>query len=137
MVKFSRMRVLIKHTVNLQWRKEREMARATKSTATITGMPRATDNHSKTEDGAIRISEVQDAYREVISELEAMRSELNPLLNSLDNPDHLAAMRLRYIKGYSPEDIAEANSKTPRSIYYYLSQAENKLARMYPEKVSK
>jgi DNA-directed RNA polymerase specialized sigma24 family protein len=46
-------------------------------------------------------------------------------------------MRLRYINGFSPEDIAEAIHRTDRSIYYYLSRAEDQLARKYPDKVSK
>ena len=44
-------------------------------------------------------------------------------------------MRLRYIKGFSPEDIAEAIHRSDRSIYYYLSRAENEICRKHPDKV--
>ena len=137
MVNFYRMRRLIRDTVKLQWKVEQERAKATKITAVITGMPRGTDNHSKVEDGAVRIADIVAAYSEVMGELESMRTELDPMISSLDNADDRAAMRLRYINGYSADDIGDAINRTERSIYYYLRRAEDQLARMFPEKVSK
>ena len=137
MVNFFKMRKLIRDTVKLQWRKERVTAKATKITTVLTGMPRGSGTSSQVEDGAIRISEVNEAYREVVTELKAMQEELDPLIDTLEKADDRAVMRLRYIKGYSPEDIAEAIHRTDRSIYYYLSRAEDELARNYPDKVSK
>ena len=137
MVNLYRMRKLIRDTVKLQWRREQATAKATKITAVLTGMPRGSGTGNQVEDGAIKISEVNDAYREVVDELEAMQKELDPLIDSLEKADDRAVMRLRYIKGYSPEDIADAIHRTDRSIYYYLSRAEDQLARNYPEKVTK
>ena len=135
MINLYRMRKLIRDTVKLQWRVEQEQSKATKITAVITGMPRGTDNHSKVEDGAIRLTDLQEAYDEVLGELERMRKELDPLLNDLSKADDRAVMRLRYMKGFSPEDIADAIHRTDRSIYYYLSRAENELVMMHPDKV--
>ena len=73
----------------------------------------------------------------MLSELHDMRVILDPLINELDNADDRAVMRLRYIKGYSPEDIAEAIHRSDRSIYYYLSRAEDQIARKFPKQVSK
>ena len=137
MVSLYRMRKLIRNMVKVQWKIEKEEARATKITTTLTGMPRGGANHNQVEDGAIRISDVKEAYREVVAELEAMRAELDPLIGDLDNADDRAVIRLRYIKGFSPEDIAEAIHRTDRSIYYYLSRAEDQLARKHPDKVQK
>ena len=137
MVNLFRMRKLIRDTVKLQWRKEQATAKATKITAVLTGMPRGSSTGNQVEEGAIKISEVNDAYREVVTELEAMQKELDPLIDTLGRADDRAVMRLRYIKGYSPEDIAEAIHRTDRSIYYYLSRAEDQLARMHPDSVSK
>ena len=137
MVSLYRMRKLIRDMVKVQWKIEKEEARATKITTTLTGMPRGGANHNQVEDGAIRISDVKEAYREVVAELEAMRAELDPLIGDLDNADDRAVIRLRYIKGFSPEDIAEAIHRTDRSIYYYLSRAEEQLVRMHPDKVQK
>ena len=137
MVNLYRMRKLIRDLVKLQLKVEQETAKATKITAVLTGMPRATDNHSHVENGAIRITDLKDAYREALRELDEMKRVLDPLIDELENADDRAVMRLRYIKGFSPEDIAEAIHRTDRSIYYYLSRAEDQLARKYPEKVSK
>ena len=129
------MRKLIRDTVKLQWRVEREQAKATKITTVLTGMPRASGNRSKVEDGAIRVADLTEAYEEVMKELSDMRAELEPLIASLDNADDRAVVRLRYIKGFSPEDIADAIHRTDRSIYYYLSRAEDELVRKHPDKI--
>ena len=136
-INLYRMRILMRKTLKVQWRIEQEEAKATKITTVLTGMPRGGAGRDQVSDGAINISEIKAAYHEVLDELQTMRSELDPLISSLDNPDDRAVMRLRYINGFSPEDIAEAIHRTDRSIYYYLSRAEDQLARMYPEKVSK
>ena len=137
MVNFYRMRTLMRQTLKVQWKIEQERAKATKTTTVITGMPHGGGGHDQVADGAISITEVAAAYAEVLHELEVMRYELEPLISSLDNPDDRAVMRLRYIQGYSPEDIADAIHRTDRSIYYYISRAEDQLTRKYPDKVSK
>jgi len=137
MVNLYRMRQLMRRTLKVQWKIEQEEAKATKITAVMTGMPHGGAGHDQVADGAISIVEIKAAYREVLAELESMRKELDPLISSLDNPDDRAVMRLRYINGFSPEDIAEAIHRTDRSIYYYLSRAEDQLTRKFPDKVSK
>ena len=137
MVNLYQMRQLMRRTLKVEWKIEQEEARATKITTVITGMPHGGGGHDQVADGAINISEIKAAYREVLGELQQMRDELDPLISSLENADDRAVMRLRYINGFSPEDIAEAIHRTDRSIYYYLSRAEDQLARKYPEKVSK
>jgi len=137
MVNLYQMRQLMRKTLKVQWKIEQEEARATKITTVITGMPHGGGGHDQVADGAINISEIKAAYREVLGELQQMRDELDPLISSLENADDRAVMRLRYINGFSPEDIAEAIHRTDRSIYYYLSRAEDQLARKYPDKVSK
>ena len=137
MVNLYQMRQLMRRTLKVQWKIEQEEARATKITTVITGMPHGGGGHDQVADGAINISEIKAAYREVLGELQQMRDELDPLISSLENADDRAVMRLRYINGFSPEDIAEAIHRTDRSIYYYLSRAEDQLARKYPDQVTK
>ena len=137
MVNLYRMRMLMRQTLKVQWKIEQERAKATKITTVITGMPHGGAGHDQVADGAISITEITAAYAEVLHELEMMRYELEPLISTLDKPDDRAVMRLRYIQGFSPEDIADAIHRTDRSIYYYLSRAEDQLARSYPDKVSK
>ena len=137
MINLYRMRQLMRLTIKVRWKVEKEMAKATKITAVLTGMPHGGGGHDKVADGAIQIDEIKQAYREVLADLEQMQRELDPLIDTLENPDDRAVMRLRYIECYSPEDIAEAIHRTDRSVYYYLSRAEDQLARKYPEKVTK
>lgn len=137
MINLYRMRQLMRQTIKVRWKVEKEIAKATKITAVLTGMPHGGGGHDKVAEGAIQIDEIKQAYREVLADLEQMQRELDPLIDTLENPDDRAVMRLRYIEGYSPEDIAEAIHRTDRSVYYYLSRAEDQLARKYPEKVTK
>lgn len=137
MVNLYRMRQLMRYTIKARWKVEKEIARATKNTAVLTGMPHGGAGHDQVAEGAIKIDEVKAAYRETLGELEQMQRELDPLIDNLDKPDDRAVMRLRYIECYSPEDIAEAIHRTDRSVYYYLSRAEDQLARAYPNQVQK
>ena len=137
MIILCRMRRLIKQIPPMLWDIKLAEANATKITATITGMPRGSDNHSKVEDGAIKISALKDAYAEVIDELDVMRKQLEPLIDTLEDPDDRAVMRLRYINGFRPEEFAHERYRTARSIYYYLKRAEDELVRRYPDKVMK
>jgi DNA-directed RNA polymerase specialized sigma24 family protein len=137
MINLFRMRQLLRQTVKVQWRIEQEEARATKITTLLTGMPRGGGQHDQVQDGAIRVAELRDAYREIMEELETAQAALDPLISKLDDADDRAVMRLRYIKGFSPEDIAEAIHRTDRSVYYYLSRAEDQLARRFPDRVAK
>jgi RNA polymerase sigma factor (sigma-70 family) len=137
MINLYRMRQLLRQTVKVQWRIEQEEARATKITTVLTGMPRGGSQHDQVQDGAIKIAELKDAYREIMAEIEAAQAALDPLISKLKDADDRAVMRLRYIKGFSPEDIAEAIHRSDRSVYYYLSRAEDQLARRFPDQVSK
>jgi len=136
-INLYRMRQLLRQTVKVQWRIEQEAAKATKITTVLTGMPRGGSQNNQVQDGAIRIAELRDAYREIMDEITSLQEALDPLISTLDNADDRAVMRLRYIKGFSPEDIAEAIHRTDRSVYYYLSRAEDQLARKYPDQVTK
>lgn len=135
MVNLSRMRILIGYERRLQFRYQKKLSDATRITAQLTGMPYGTGIHSQTESGAIELAEVEDAYREILDELRTMRGELNELLPSLDNPDDIGIMRLRYIDGWDLKDIPGAVCLSERAMFYHLAGAERKLMRMFPEQV--
>ena len=126
---FFRMRWLIRRLPKLQWDIARKQATATKVTTVITGMPRG-GGENRQEDAVIRLAIARDAYREALDELEAMREQLSPMIDRLEDPDEKAAMRMRYLHGLSPEEIAETIHRTDRSVYIYLSRAERKITRM-------
>lgn len=135
MVKLARMRQLIKQIPPMVFDLNRAEANATKITATLTGMPRGTDNHSKVEDGAILIASLRDAYEEAFAELNTMQDELEPLIDTLDDADCIAAMRLRYIMRYKPDEVAGEHYRDVRTIYRYLKKAEAQLIHKYPDRV--
>lgn len=136
MVNLFRMRMMMgRMTIKMQWKLEQEQARATKITTVLTGMPRGGKGSDQVAEGAIKISELKEALSETMAELEQMREELKPLINTLDNVDLRVAMHLRYIKGCSPKDIAAAIPVADRTIYRYLVRAENELCHRYPDKV--
>ena len=137
MVNLSRMRMLIGYERRIQFRYQKKLASATRITAQLTGLPRGSGSHSQVEDGAIELAEVREAYREVIDELQAMRDELEQLLPSLENPDDIGIMRLRYMDGCDLKDIPDAVCLSERAMFYHLAGAERKLMRMYPGRVVK
>jgi hypothetical protein len=137
MVNLSRMRMLIGYERRIKFRYQKKLASATRITAQLTGMPRGSGNSSQVETGAIELAEVEEAYREVLDELKAMRVELEQLLPSLDNPDDIGIMRLRYLDGCNIRDIPAAVCLSERAMFYHLSGAERKLIAKYPEKVTR
>ena len=136
MVNLSRRRTLIAYEQRLRFDRLKKLAKATKITTTITGMPRGSGTGNKIQDGAIELAEVEDAYREVLTELRSMREELEQLLPALDNPDDIGIMRLRYVDGKRLQDIPEAVCLSERAMYYHLSGAERKLVRMFPDRIT-
>jgi len=137
MVNLSRMRMLIGYERRIKFRYQKKLASATRITTQLTGMPRGSGNSSQVETGAIELAEVEEAYREVLDELKAMRVELEQLLPSLDNPDDIGIMRLRYLDGCNIRDIPAAVCLSERAMFYHLSGAERKLIAKYPEKVTR
>ena len=138
MVNLTKMRILIRHEQRLMRRKDRIFANATKVTTVLTGMPHGgSGNKSQVETGAIELAEVEESYREVLSELNAMREELEEMLKQLDDPDDIGIMRLRYIVGHYPEEIPDLVNLSRRAMFYHLSGAEKKLMRLFPDKVIK
>ena len=136
MVNLYRMRQLMnRRSTRILWEIEKEQARATKITTVLTGMPRSGGNHDQVQDGAVKLVELKEAYGELMMELDQMREELKPLIDTIENEDLRAAMRLRYINGKRPEDIADAICLADRTIYRYLVRAENELCRRYPNKI--
>lgn len=134
MIDFARMRWLINNCPRLKWDVERKEANATKITTNLTGMPHG--GNSTREDTYIALSEVREAYHEVYTELEEMRKALAPLIDGLESPHERGAMRLRYMEGHKPQDVAEGLGFTERWVFRLLKKAERKINEQKPKKVS-
>ena len=139
MIDLCRMRTLIGVERRLQFRREKILSKAIKITTVLTGMPRGSGTHSQVEDGAIELYEAdtETAYREMLDSLSSMRVELEEILPSLEDPDDIGIMRLRYICGHYPEEIPDMVHLSRRAMFYHLSSAEKKLIRMFPDQVTK
>lgn len=137
MINLTRMQIMIGVERRLRFKREKILSKATKVTTVLTGMPRGSGGHNQVEDGAIELYEMdtETAYREMLDRLSNMRVELEEILPSLDDPDDMGIMRLRYIYGHSPEEIPDMVHLSRRAMFYHLSKAERTLCSMYPDKV--
>ena len=123
MIDFIRMRKLMRDLPNIEWDLARLNANATRVTSYITGMPRSGGGNHQ-EDAYIALADATDAYRAALTELEEMREELDPMIDMLDDINDQGIMRMRYIKGYRPDEIAAILEMTRRNVYYHLSHSE-------------
>lgn len=131
MVDFEKLKFLLNvipveftKTADARFKIEKAVSQAEKCTTVITGMPHGSGGfHSQVEDGAIRISELKEAYAESLNELERLREELKPLL-PLIPVTHRAVIQLRYINGYSDAEISEAIGKSREQVGRYRREAQ-------------
>lgn len=119
-----KMRTLIKLEQRLKMDEQRIFASANRMTSNITGMPGGGRGGDRIGDAAIRLADVRDAYREAFAKLEAMRAELEALLEDVEDPDVLAVMRYRYIKGKDLSDIWQELHMSERKMFYCLNRGE-------------
>lgn len=126
MIDFRRMRWLISKLQRVQWDVERKMANATRITSVITGMPRG-GSGNRQEEAYVILADVLDAYKDTMDELDTMRAELKPFIDALPDPDEKAIMILRYMDGYSPEEIPGMVKLSRASVYGHLKRAERKI----------
>lgn len=129
MIDLERMRYLMRKIPDLKWDVERRMANATRITSVLTGMPGGSGKNQKMEAAIIALVQVKKAYREAIAELDAMRQELTPLIDALEDPDEKAVMRLRYLDGHTPDEIAQMVNRARSGVYMYLTRAERQIRR--------
>ena len=67
-INLRRMRQLMRETHKLLWKLEKAQAYATRSSAPLSELPWGRGNRSRVEEGAIRISELLEAYEEAFLE---------------------------------------------------------------------
>lgn len=106
------------------------MAKATKCTATLTGMPRGGGSSSQVESGAMMLDAAREAHRSICDELEVMRKELGPMVETLEDPLEKSVMRLRYMDGCSGREIAYRLTYSERHVFRVLESAEKKIENM-------
>ena len=77
MIDFQMIRRMNKQQQDLGWRIIRAEARATRSTTTITGMPRSGNNGNKMENMIVEIATLKESYIEICEKLAEMKQEIH------------------------------------------------------------
>ena len=103
------------------------MSKATKCTATLTGMPRGGGTGNQVEDGAELLDAARAAYKAIQDEVEHMREELAPVIAGLEKPLERTVMHMRYIEGRSVREIAFGIAYSEPHIFEVLRHVERKL----------
>lgn len=127
MINFQRMRFLINRLPAAQFRLDKAKARATKTTTILTGMPRGSSTGSQVEDGVMLIDLARQALDSITTELEAMRTELKPMIEALESPLQKRSMLMRYIEGHSVREIAYSLNYSEQHIFRILTIAERNI----------
>ncbi len=129
MTDFYRMRELIRDEERLRWSIEKQMARATKTTISISksGGGGGGKTGSQVEDGAIIIAAMKDEQREMLEELKEARKELRAGLAMVSNRKlgiGKTFIRMRYMKGIKVSVIAEKMNYSDKYIHRILRRSE-------------
>ena len=127
MVDFQRIRALNQQKNDLAWRIIRMEARATKSTTTITGMPRSGGNGNRMEEIIVEIATVKEAYIQICEELKTRTAELEKAMGVLKNPMVSVSIRMRYIHGRKIREICETLNYSDRQVIRFLKQGEREI----------
>lgn len=127
MLDLRRMRFLINRLPAARFRVDKAMARATKTTTVLTGMPRGSGTGDQTADGAIMLQLARDALDRIETELAEMRAVLGPMIEQIENPLQKSAMRLRYMDGMSVREIAYSLNYSEQHIFRILQRAEQNI----------
>lgn len=127
MLDLRRMRFLINRLPAARFRVDKAMARATKTTTVLTGMPRGSGTGDQTADGAIMLQLARDALDRIETELAEMRAILGPIIEQIENPLQKSAMRLRYMDGMSVREIAYSLNYSEQHIFRILQRAEQNI----------
>ena len=127
MVNLRRMRFLMNRLPMARFRVEKAMAKATKCTATLTGMPRGGGAGSQIESGMELLDAAKAAYQAIQDELDAMREELAPMIAKLDKPLERTVMHMRYMEGRSVREIAYGIAYSEPHVFEVLRHVERKM----------
>jgi DNA-directed RNA polymerase specialized sigma24 family protein len=142
MTDFERMRVLIRQEERYHWAVEKQMAKATKSTTSITpaGGCGGTRTGSRPEDGAVMLATLQEEYKEILDELEEARKELRESIARIRNAKsrlEKTCLRMRYLQGMSVRQIAVSLNYTEDYLHRKMRDAEALILRIQRDRESK
>lgn len=130
MTDFGRMRLLIRQEARYRWAIEKQTAKATKITASLSqsgGTGGGFKTGSKVEDGAIMLTELKNQYSEIVEELTLARNELRESISKMRSQQMRlgkTCLRMRYLQGISARQIADALNYSEEYIFRTLRVSE-------------
>lgn len=127
MVNFQRIRQLNQQKNDLGWRIIKMEARATKSTTTITGMPRSGGTGNRMEKIIVEIATIKEAYIGICDELNKMQADLEKAMKVINNPMVRVSVHMRYIRGCKIREICETLNYSDRQVIRFLKQGESEI----------
>ncbi len=130
MVDLYTMRKLMDRLPVAQFKLDKAISLATRVTTNLTGMPRGGGDGDRLADNVELITVARERRDAIRDALKAMRTELEPLIDKLEDPLQQSAMRERYISGKSVREIAYVLSYSEQHLFRVLQQAERKVTAM-------
>ena len=124
---FRRMRYLNNRVPLARLRVERAMSKATRCTAVLTGMPRGGGNGSQVETGVELLEAARAELAKIRAELDAMRQELEPYIEAIQEPLAKVVMTMRYMEGVSAREIAWRLNYSESHVFYLVRNAEKEI----------
>ena len=124
---FQSIRDLARQEERLRWAVERQKARCTRITTTISNAPRGGGGDQRMEEDVIRLTMVKDQYDAVATELREERAALEPCIAQLKDGTQRTAMTMRYMKNMRIIEIGDAVGYSERQVFRVLERAENKI----------
>lgn len=128
MTDFARMRALIRDEERLRWAIEKQMAKATKITPSLSQTGGGgTKTGSQVEDGAIMLAALKDEHRELISELEQARKELRSGLAMIKSRRFglgKTFIRMRYLQGIKVCRISTVMNYSEQYVFRIIKHTE-------------
>ena len=123
MIDFVRMRQLIRQEERMRWAIEKQMSKATKRTASISGMSGGISG-DKVGDNAVILAEMRTDYDDIQAELESARAELRNEIKHRDDPLKRTVIKGRYVSGFSVRRMAAALNYSEQHIFGMLRKTE-------------
>lgn len=121
---FQKIRNLAKQEERQRWAVERQTARCTRITPTISDMPKGGGSGQKMEEDVILLTILKEQHAETMAALKEERGQIAPIIRRLKDGNQKTAMTLRYMKNMRIVEIGNTMGYSERQVFRILERAE-------------